>query len=107
MHNFDRSSTDIPMYKGLFSFSFYFNLCIPASRFTEYLSLYESRICYQLANPVVLEFSQEVHFDAFAHILDGLPEDRIVHQLEQVLMKTILCLLSQSRVKVDVGLHPR
>ena len=56
---------------------------------------------------VLLDSSHQLHINPLPQVLHGLPEDRVVHQLVEVLLEVAGCLLPELSIFSDVRLHPR
>ena len=56
---------------------------------------------------VLLVSSHQLHINPPPQVLHGLPEDRVVHQLVEVLLKAAGGLLPELSIHLDVWLHPR
>ena len=50
--------------------------------------------------------ANQPHVDAVSEVHHGLAEDRVVHQLEEVLLEIRGGLLSEFGVQAEVWLHP-
>ena len=55
----------------------------------------------------VLTRSHHLHINPLPQVLHGLPEDGLVHQLVEVLLKAAGGLLPELSIHPDVWLHPR
>ena len=56
---------------------------------------------------VLLMRTHQLHINPLPQVLHGLPEDRVVHQLVEVLLKAAGGLLPELCIHPDVWLHSR
>ena len=56
---------------------------------------------------VLLVSSHQIHINPPSQVLHGLPEDRVVHQLVEVLLEVAGGLFPELCIHLDVWLHPR
>ena len=63
--------------------------------------------CDKLSQLVSFVRPDKLHVDAVSEVLHRLAEDRVVHELEEVLLEIGSGLLPELGVQGDVWLHPR
>ena len=66
----------------------------------------ERRAGQEPAEFVLLVCARQFYVDSLSQVLQGLTEDRVVHQFVEILVEGAGCLLSQLNVHPNVGLHP-